>query len=89
MIVKEEVKAEDYSTPRGNLFQFFPEAYVLAAKTEDWKLDTPDLRKLITTETANKDFCLAAAAVGQPKTMLSYNADDVLVTLFLVDGASQ
>lgn len=88
-IEQKQKEAKEYSTARGKFVSLLSEVYALAEKTEESKLDTPDLYEFIIAQTTDSGWYLEGETVKQPKTLTSYDADVVVVTALPVDAVWQ
>lgn len=75
-IDQEEEETENYCTSKWSFALFFQEVFALAEKTEELKLEKPDLCDFITAQTADRKCCMAPATVEQTGTSISYEADE-------------
>lgn len=82
-------KAVDNGTTRQVFVPFIPVVCALADKTEESNIDILVLHEYPAAQTADNECPFAAATDKQPKTALLYHADDQLVRVSPVFGASQ
>lgn len=71
-------KPKDYSTSQESFALLLPDVFAHFYKTEKANLDILDMREVLTDQTADNKYCIAAATVGQTKTTFPYNTDEVL-----------
>lgn len=77
--VETEQKGEkpgEYTTLQKRLVTFLPEVFALADKTEQSKLDIPNLNEFITTQTASNKCLLEVLTVRQPEKSFSYDSTE-------------
>lgn len=86
---QQEQYVRNYSTLLRAFSLLLPKVYALADKTEEPSFDITDLEEFSKARTADNNFRLVAAAVGQPNRLCSYDADSILVRLLPVDGTSR